>query len=227
MFDNSKCLSQNPLKESAYIGKDVGLLKNRIFFNTYKIEDDIIIGEGLKNEKPLNVYYKLSNIYNYLVALSNSKRKSNLEKCQKLYECIGIPSSSNLDHNNKYMMQDPLDIDSTLIQSTIEMFQYINAISSNNCDKTSIIRNKLLNTSVSFVAVKNPTLLTEYISIPVSSNIFKLAAYYYIKMQPFSIDRHFICSECGNVYLKDANKIRFCKNCKKKIDFPKISHNKK
>lgn len=227
MFDNSKCLSQNPLKESTYIGKDVGLLKNRIFYDTYKIEDDIIMGEGLKSDKPLNAYYKLSSIYNYLVALSNSKHKSNLEKCQNLYEHIGVPFSSNPNHENKYIIQDPLDIDSTLIQSTIEMFKRINAISSNNYDKSSIVRNKLLNTSISFIAVKNPTLVTDYISIPTSSNIFKLATYYYIKMQPFSIDSHFICSECGNVYFKDSNKIRFCKNCKEKIDFPKISHNKK
>lgn len=227
MFDNSKCLSQNPLKNSTYIGKDVGLLKNRIFYDTYKIEDDIIMGEGLKSDKPLNNYYKLSNIYNYIIALSNVKRKNEYEKCIELFKCIGVPASSSLDQKNKYMKLDPLDIDITTINSTIDMFNDIKALSSNSFDKSSIIRNTFMNTTISFIAVKNPTLVTDYISIPTSSNIFKLAAYYCIKMQPFSIDSHFICSECGNVYLKDSNKIRFCKSCKEKIDFPKISHNKK
>ena len=223
MFDNSKCLSQNPLQKSMYVGKDVGLLKDRIFFEKYRIEDDIIIGENLKSEKPKNNYYKLSSVYNYLVALSNTKRKNDFEKCIELFKCIGVPARCSLDKNNKFIAFNVLDIDSSIIQSTINSFKQLSTISATNSSLKKFLSNK----PISFVTITSPTLLTEFISIISSSNIFGLAAYYYTKIQPFSINDCFICSECGNVYIKESNKIRFCKCCKEKIDFPKISHNKK
>ena len=223
MFDNSKCLSQNPLKESTYIGKDVGLLKNRIFCDKYIIDDDVIYGYGVKNTKPSNKYYKLSTIYNFLYALSNTKRKNNLEKCIELYKCIGTPASVIYNEKKKeYMELDPIAIYNTDYTLDVEKLDIINNLSSNNFSEIALPSNK-----VRMVLVKNPNLITEYLALPASTDIFDLAFYFYFRMQDFSLKNHFICSECGNVYFKKSNKVRFCATCKDKIDFPKISHSKK
>lgn len=222
MFDNSKCISQNPLKESNYIGRDVGLLKNRIFCDKYEIEDDVIMGYGVKNTKPSNKYYKLSNIYNFLYALSNTKRKSSLEKCIELYKCIGAPASVIYNEKKKeYMDLDPIAIFDTDYALDIEKLDIINNLTFNNDNIPPELA------AIEITLVKNPTFLSKYIAIPTSENIFDLAFYYYFKMQNFSVNKHFICSQCGNVYLKKSNSTRFCATCKDKINFPKISHSKK
>lgn len=226
MYDNSKSLSQNQLKESSYYGKDVGIIKNHIFFNSFKIENDMIICSDIVENQPSEVQFKLANIFNYCVALADSKSLSDLEKCINLFSKIGVPKTLSLDISNKYIKLDPLDIDTTDVSIILNKMKIISSLANNNLAEVS--KNRLLSSfQLSFALKTNPTLLTELIPVPISSSIFSLAYYYYMRITPLSLDKFFICSECGNIDKKTSNSIRFCKSCRKKIDFPKISRSKK
>ena len=99
MYNKEKWLSQNILIECDYIGMDTGILNRSIFYENYNIDEGIVGQNKIEQEKDFKVY-KLSNIFNYLLALANSGHNK-YQKCLDLFTKTGIPFQFCFDENKK------------------------------------------------------------------------------------------------------------------------------
>lgn len=216
MYNKSKFLSKNKLENVNYIGKDIAILTNVVFFDSIEIIDNKIICTKLNMQKSSSANYKLVNLLKFIYALSKCN-KNIYEKCIILFQNVGFPKSNFSGFkNNIFIVPDDFIKE---IEKKFEIFQNIDTKKIKDINKISN------DFSISFTQKHNPTYLTDYIMVATSENIFNIAWYsFLICSNSKKLYNSFICSECGNIYQSNSNKQKYCKHCCSQIDFPKISN---